>query len=1356
MNFRCKYCNSLNFKEEVTNGYKNCCNNGQNLIHNWDDYPVLLKDLFINRSNTYYENFYKHIRSYNSAVAFASFGATYDKLRGNGPKVIRIQGQIYHQTSNLYRNDEGITPKYAQLYVYDASEAARIQMGSKGNEKCNEDLMKILNTFMRENNPFAESLKMLNDVYKEELQRIGSDSIVKSNFSLIIKADRTMDMRRYNIPKSNEVAFIFDSINGDPPTSRDIQIHPKSNNQYPLKKIDILNPNLDPMVYPIIYPFGEQGWYPNKMVHNYLNEDLKKISMLKWKTSQLAITDNFNPLLHCGTLLQQWIIDSYINIESNNLNYFRLNQKKLKIESYKGLMDHLNNIENERDITIGKRTILPSNFMGSSRNQRERYMDAMSLIAKFGRPDLFITFTCNSNWKEITENLNGSPATCDRPDLICRVFKLKLKEFFKDVLHKKIYGNVIGYTYTIEFQKRGLPHAHILIILDAESKIYDANKVDSIISAEIPNQIEEPELFNIVTKCMIHGPCGPLNPKSSCMIEGKCSKSFPKEYNNVTKIFNDSYPHYRRREGTQIMINKNTIDNRWIVPYNPYTLKKYNAHINVEICSSVKSVKYIIKYIHKGYDCSTISLKNAAEYDEITSYIDSRYISACEATWRLLQFKMYKASHSIVKLALHIEDQQTIVFEEGEERIVLNNELLKETTLTAWLKLNRYDENARLLKYTEIPTYYTYEKKNRKWKRRKYESNSVIARVYSASPKDNQRFYLRILLLHVTGCKSFEDIRTVNGIIYRTYQEAAVAMNLVEDDKEFIVCMKEASDVMPPNQIRKVFAYILCYNSVNNSYELWELFKDKMSEDYIHKGFDSKSSENKALLDIEQILIINNYTLQLFNLPETYENEELEEEEYDTEEEKMYFNEHIDTLNEKQKHIFNEITQIISDINILNKCFYIDGPGGSGKTYLYNVLMAFYRSQNEIVLPFATTGISALLLKGGRTAHSGFKLPIPMFDHSLSSMNMNSVNAKTIRKSKLIIIDESSMLLSNSLRCINILLQDIMKNDLLFGGKAILFGGDFRQTLPVITHGQRTTIIENCIFSNPLWDSIKKYTLIENMRVSDDRRHEEWLLKIGNGSLTSDFVEIPEQMVSTDIVKDIFGESINMDDVEEISNKAILAVTNSDAAVINNKILSVMSGEIKYYYSIDKAESDFEDVSMMYPDEFLNSLNPSGLPPSVLKLKKNSVVMLIRNLNYKDGLCNGTRLIVKTMNNRSIEAEILTGEKKGNRVYIPKITLTPSDTTYPFKFSRYQLPLISAFSITINKSQGQTFNKIGIYLNTPVFAHGQLYTAFSRCRSKENIKVFIKDSNIQGKSANTGKTNAFNVVYKEIFNRIMH
>lgn len=106
-------------------------------------------------NNVNLDSFSKHIRSCNIAVAIASFGATYDKLRRNGPKIVRIHGQMYHKTLNIYSVEDFITPKYTQHYVYDSSEAAAIKMQSKGYERCNEELMLILNTIMITNSPFA-------------------------------------------------------------------------------------------------------------------------------------------------------------------------------------------------------------------------------------------------------------------------------------------------------------------------------------------------------------------------------------------------------------------------------------------------------------------------------------------------------------------------------------------------------------------------------------------------------------------------------------------------------------------------------------------------------------------------------------------------------------------------------------------------------------------------------------------------------------------------------------------------------------------------------------------------------------------------------------------------------------------------------------------------------------------------------------------------------------------------------------------------------------------------------------------------------------------------------------------------
>ena len=171
----------------------------------------------------------------------------------------------------------------------------------------------------------------------------------------------------------------------------------------------------------------------------------------------------------------------------------------------------------------------------------------MAVVQKFGKPDLFITFTCNSNWPEVTQSLYRNQTYNDRPDLVARVFKLKLDALLHDLKKSNIFGRVIASIHVIEFQKRGLPHAHILIILADEDKIRDNEVIDDIIRAEFPDQTTEPELYAIVCNTMVHGPCGKNYPNSPCMKDGKCSKEFPKAYRDDTNANIDGFPLYKRR-----------------------------------------------------------------------------------------------------------------------------------------------------------------------------------------------------------------------------------------------------------------------------------------------------------------------------------------------------------------------------------------------------------------------------------------------------------------------------------------------------------------------------------------------------------------------------------------------------------------------------------------------------------------------------------------------------------------------------------------------------------------------------------------------------------------------------------------
>lgn len=351
-----------------------------------------------------------------------------------------------------------------------------------------------------------------------------------------------------------------------------------------------------------------------------------------------------NYIMKCRRLFHQYIVDAYATIESERLNFIRHHQAQLRSEQYIHLCDAINADENANN--IGNLTILPATYVGSPRHMHQYAQDAMSYVRKYGRPDLFITFTCNPKWTEIGEHLFDNQSSTDRHDITARVFKQKLKALMNFIIKHRVFGKVRCWMYSIEWQKRGLPHAHILIWL--EQKI-TPNEIDDVISAEIPNVENDEELYEIVIKNMVHGPCGAINRNSPCMIDGKCSKRFPRAFTADTITGEDGYPQYRRRSpeyngNVAIIKTRNhviEVDNRWIVPYSPLLSKTFKAHINVEYCNSVKSIKYICKYINKGTDMAVFGI-NANSNDEISNYQMGRYISSNEAIWRIYGFQIHE------------------------------------------------------------------------------------------------------------------------------------------------------------------------------------------------------------------------------------------------------------------------------------------------------------------------------------------------------------------------------------------------------------------------------------------------------------------------------------------------------------------------------------------------------------------------------------------------------------------------------------------------------------------------------------------------------------------------------------------
>jgi len=754
-------------------------------------------------------------------------------------------------------------------------------------------------------------------------------------------------------------------------------------------------------------------------------------------------------------------------------------RKNYVLKHNQGLRDYLQTTANNLKGRIGKMVILPSTFIGSPRNMLQNYQDAMAIVNKFGKPDLFITMTCNPKWREIEENLLPGQQAADRPDISARVFNIK-KDYLIDLIIKQsFFGEVAAFVYVIEFQKRGLPHVHILITLKYNYKITTPQIVDKYISAEIPDPSENRVSHDIVMRHMIRGPCGDW-----CLIDGRCSKHYPKPYLEETKMDEDAYPYYRRRNNGKNFERpgKYIVDNRYVVPYCPILSIIFNCHINVEVVSSIKSVKYLYKYIYKGHDVAVINIEPITEnviidHDEIHNYIEARYVGPVEASWRILGKKLQDKSHSIIRLPVHLPNEHNIIIENEFTEDAMTAALNQVTMLIDYFSLNSRDEEAKQYLYIEIPRYYTFKKEKvngrnvSRWVKRKSHYN-CIGRMYSVNPTQIELFHLRLLLLTVKGATSFNDLRTINGQFYQSFSATCLALGLIEDDDEWKQTMNEAVGWMMPRQLRRLFVRILLHCQPLHPEELWESFKLAMSEDYIRQ-LGILHGQKKAYMRINIMLNAEGKTFadfpQMEQLPEN--NEEID---FISLDQAMNIGtKQYEQLNTKHKEIvdlvLNKLDNNINNSQINNNCFYIDGPGGSGKTFTYTTIYYLAKIRNKRVCMMAFTGIAATLLPAGKTVHKTFGLPVPLFADSSSAIKVQSKEAQYLFETDIFIWDEAPMAPRYALEIMDRTLRDIMNNDLQKKKKIVLLGGDFRQLLPIKIHATRTEIVNLSIKFSPVW-----------------------------------------------------------------------------------------------------------------------------------------------------------------------------------------------------------------------------------------------------------------------------------------------
>ncbi|CAI0395255.1 unnamed protein product [Linum tenue] len=284
----------------------------------------------------------------------------------------------------------------------------------------------------------------------------------------------------------------------------------------------------------------------------------------------------------------------------------------------------------------------------------------------------------------------------------------------------------------------------------------------------------------------------------------------------------------------------------------------------------------------------------------------------------------------------------------------------------------------------------------------------------------------------------------------------------------------------------------------------------------------------------------------------------------------------------------------------------------------------------------------------------------------------------------------------------------------------------------------------------------------------NDMTFTEWVLSVGDGTLPTqkiqhttenDWIQIPSSLLIpesdnpiSDLANIVYHDlPTSFGSMAYIKQRAIVTPTNQAVSEINSYLLNEIPGDPKTYYSSDTIASENANTSILqeqYPPEFLNSLSFNGAPEHEITLKPFTPIMLLRNLSPSNGLCNGTRILVTKLGENVIYGLIIGGTLEGSPVAIPRIVLEITNRRWPFTLRRRQFPIRLCYAMTINKSQGQTLEQIGVLLTRPVFSHGQLYVAISRVRSAKGLHIAV--ANTDGKYRDFTR----NIVYREVFEEL--
>ena len=600
-----------------------------------------------------------------------------------------------------------------------------------------------------------------------------------------------------------------------------------------------------------------------------------------------------------------------------------------------------------------------------------------------------------------------------------------------------------------------------------------------------------------------------------------------------------------------------------------------------------------------------------------------------------------------------------------------------------------------------------------------------VGRVFSVSHHNGELFALRRLLSVVKGAVSFEDLATVEGHIHTSFRDACKARGMLADDAEIIAALQEIVETtVSISIIRRQFVTLLIHSAPSDPQAIFNYFVDDLCN-----PDDGSDAVEVALLEIEAEMNDRHRSLEEsefgFTLPEARDLRRTVRRRRQTDsiasaaEDVRLRDQILPQLTDEQNDALNRIVSAINQDQD-SKLFALISSAGCGKTIFANGLASFLRASNRSVICVAASALAAMLLRHGVTAHSTFHIPIPANEHSMC--NLSAADRAYIKAASLIIYDECSMVHKDVVDTVERSMRDIMKNDRHFGGKAILFMGDFKQLLPVVRYGSgHSCTMQTCLW----WRDVQFVYFTKNWRAASNPAYAAFLEEVGAGRI--DFIEAPPGCrVDTyqQLIDAVYGDS--WDNAHQI-----LALTLETCAIVNDLCFDKLPGPMT---SVPASDSyvDCRDPDD-FPQDYVESLDMKGAPPWMLKFKVGAKYMCIRNLDLARGIVNGTMLRLLSFGRHTAQFEILTGKSSGSVDVFTKaaFTITPEASGLPFTIIRKQYPIIPAYCLSVHKAQGQSLQRVGLIFESDPFTHGQLYVALSRVSGWDRVFTMYQGDNIK-------------------------